>query len=220
MVKVGGGGGVKAEIGCLTQLTYEQEQLDRADFVEWLTSSIKAEFILGKIVHSPAREGHLLATGTMAALIKTFVSKHKLGKVRIEKALVRIGHNDFEPDINFWIEEKCKDWDKEDMFYPAPDFIVEVLPTSTKSLDRGIKYDSHQNHAVAEYWIVDHRKETVEQYENSLQPDGKYGFKLKQTFGVNDTVSCIVLEGLSFSVAVIFNEDLCFSEQEKIIREN
>ncbi len=106
------------------------------------------------------------------------------------------------------------------MFYPAPDFIVEVLSTSTKSRDRGIKYDSHQDHAVAKYQIVDHRKETVEQYENSLQPDGKYGFKLKQTFGINDTVSCIVLEGLSFSVAVIFNEDLCFSEQEKIIREN
>lgn len=156
----------------------------------------------------------------MAALIKTFVSKHKPGKVRTEKALVIISRNDFEPDINFWIEERCKDWDKEDMFYPATDFIVEVLSTSTKSRDRGIKYDSHQSHAVAEYWIVDHRKEAVEQYGNSLQPDGKYGFKLKQTFGINDTVPCIVLEGLSFFVAVIFNEDLCFSEQEKIIREN
>ncbi len=48
MVKVGGGGGVKAEMGCLTQLTDEQEQLDRADFVEWLTPTIKAEFVLGE----------------------------------------------------------------------------------------------------------------------------------------------------------------------------
>lgn len=201
------------------RLAYEEEQRKRAEFIEWLTPSVKAEFILGEIiVHSPAREGHLLVTGTIAALIRTFSGKHKLGKVRVEKAMVRLGRNDFEPDVNFWTTERSKDWSNEDMFYPAPDFVVEVVSTSTESRDRGIKFNSYQDHAVAEYWIVDHRKETIEQYENTLQPNGKYVYNLKQTFENDDTISCIVLEGLSFPVAAIFDEDLCFSEQEKIFR--
>jgi Uma2 family endonuclease len=51
------------------------------------------------------------------------------------------------------------------MHYPAPDFIVEILSPSTEDNDRGVKFVDYAAHGVGEYWIVDPTAETVEQYQ-------------------------------------------------------
>ena len=46
----------------------------------------------------------------------------------------------------------------------APDLVVEVLSKGTTKLDRNDKMKAYKKYGVAEYWIVDYHKKTVEVY--------------------------------------------------------
>ncbi|MEM6395641.1 MAG: Uma2 family endonuclease [Bacteroidota bacterium] len=103
------------------QKALEEEQRKRMEFREWLSPSVKAEFINGEtIIHSPNKRGHLEVSENAHLILSLFVRKRGLGKVSYEKALVEIGRNDFEPDLCFWETEKTKDWDEDTMIHPVP----------------------------------------------------------------------------------------------------
>ena len=79
---------------------YEAEKQKRLTFYDELTEEVKAEFIEGEvIVHSPARNEHIDACGFLFRLLSVYVDKHDLGSVKMEKALIKLSRNDFEPDI-------------------------------------------------------------------------------------------------------------------------
>ncbi len=86
-------------------------------------------------------------------------------------------HN--EPNI-VWGQSKAADFDRKQMKFPAPDFVVEVISPGTEAIDRGIKFDNYAAHSVLEYWIVDPDTETVEQY---VLQDGRYELKIKAQTG-------------------------------------
>lgn len=46
----------------------------------------------------------------------------------------------------------------------APDFVVEILSTSTMKKDMFLKLDKYQNAGVREYWMVDAKKGRVITY--------------------------------------------------------
>ena len=48
--------------------------------------------------------------------------------------------------------------------YPAPELVVEVLSTSTRHRDRGVKMEAYALDGVMEHWLADPVKQTVEQY--------------------------------------------------------
>ena len=48
--------------------------------------------------------------------------------------------------------------------YGAPDLVVEVLSPATRRNDRGRKKDVYEKHGVREYWIIDPKGQSVEQY--------------------------------------------------------
>lgn len=50
------------------------------------------------------------------------------------------------------------------LYYPAPDFVVEVLSKSTEKNDRDIKFADYAAHGVAAYWLVDPLRQQIEQY--------------------------------------------------------
>lgn len=144
---------------------YAVEKEKRQEFYEWLTDEVKAEFIEGEVVvHSPAKNQHIEACGNLYRLISLYVDVNCLGSVKMEKALVKLTRNDFEPDLCFFNKEKSDLFHKQTMFFPAPDLVVGILSDSTESRDRGIKFNDCALHSVAEYWIVDAEKEVVEQY--------------------------------------------------------
>ena len=199
---------------------YESEQRARAEFIEWLTPGVKAEFILGDvIVHSPAEEMHTKTLMNLVKLVGAFVDKKQLGKIRAEKALVRLGRHDFEPDLSFWSSKKTHDWTSDMMFYSTPDFVIEILSKSTENRDRGIKRTTYQDYGVAEYWIVNPMQEVVEQYENVLKRAGIHELQHRATYGISDDIPCIVLAELQLPVEAIFDEAKCFAAQSKILLE-
>lgn len=183
-------------------LFYAEERRRRDAFYETLTDEIKAEFIEGEVViHSPARNKHIDATGFLYRLLSIHVDLNDLGSVKMEKALIKLSRNDFEPDVCFFNRAKTASFQKNTMFFPVPDFVVEVLSDSTEDRDRGVKFKDYALHSVTEYWIVDADAEMIEQY---FLEEGKYRLHVKANDG---SVSSRVISGFRIPVDAVFNKE-------------
>ena len=179
-----------------------QEEAKRNSFYENVRDDEKAEFINGEVIcHSPAKEKHLAVIENLGNILSRFVRKHKVGLIRREKALVKLRRNDFEPDICFFRKEVANNIDPNLMFFPVPDFVVEVLSSSTEKIDRGVKFVDYALNGVKEYWLVDADKRVVEQY--ALEVDS---FVLNEKVQ-HGTIRCKVLEGLEIPLQAIFDKD-------------
>ena len=179
------------------------EQKKRRHFYEIVEENKKMEFINGEIIfHSPVKLQHNNATSLLCVLLKTFVAKYQLGFVGVEKILVSLTRNDYEPDLCFFGKDKSKNFKKKQMQFPAPDFIVEVLSDSTEKYDRETKFQDYAAHGVQEYWIVDADKETVEQY--FLQNE-TYELLLKSNSG---DINSVVLTAFKIPIQAIFDEQV------------
>lgn len=188
------------------------EQVKREKFYNDIDESVKAEFINGEvIVHSPVRRDHNESNKFLLSLIDIYVRQKKLGFVGFEKILVRFTRNDYEPDIVFFKKEKAADFTPEQTIFPVPDFIVEVLSKSTENKDRGIKKNDYQNHGVQEYWIIDPKIRTVEQY---LLEDGQYQLLLKASDG---GIISQAIEGFKIPIQAIFDEEINLQTMQQLM---
>ncbi|MFI5378882.1 MAG: Uma2 family endonuclease [Tepidisphaerales bacterium] len=143
----------------------ESEKLRREEFYENIGDDRKEEFINGEtIVHSPVRLSHDNVSGAIYGLLRAHVKRHASGYVGHEKLLICLTRNDYEPDICFFCKDKAAAFTDDQMKFPAPDFVVEVLSPSTQQTDRTTKFDDYAVHTVSEYWIVDADAQTIEQY--------------------------------------------------------
>ena len=183
------------EILQLAQQKLAEEAERRLLFYNEITEQEKAEFIMGEIiVHSPVRIEHNEATIFLVALLNTYTRIHKLGKVGMEKILIRLTRNDYEPDICFFGKEKAANIKPRQTIFPAPDFVVEVLSDSTEKRDRGIKFLDYAAHQVPEYWIIDAEEGFVEQY---ILKNGEYNLYQKLHEG---EIESAVIEGFRIPV--------------------
>ncbi|MGI8884113.1 MAG: Uma2 family endonuclease [Pyrinomonadaceae bacterium] len=179
------------------------EQKKRRHFYEIVEENKKMEFINGEIIfHSPVKLQHNRSTTLLAKLLDTFVIKHKLGVVGVEKLLISLTRNDYEPDLCFFGKEKSINFKKKQMQFPAPDFVVEVLSDSTEKYDRETKFQDYAAHGIQEYWIIDAEKETVEQY--FLQNEA-YDLLLKAKDG---KIESVVLPNFKIPIQAIFDEQI------------
>ncbi len=177
------------------------EQQQRRHFYEIVEENRKMEFINGEIVfHSPVKLQHNRATKLLCKLLDTFVTKNQLGFVGIEKIMISLTRNDYEPDVCFFGNEKAKHFTANQMKFPAPDLVVEVLSNSTAEKDRTTKFDDYAAHGIREYWIIEPEKETVEQY--SLQNE-RYELLLKARDGA---IESIVLNDFKIPIRAIFDD--------------
>ena len=178
----------------------QAETLARNRFYNEMTDGEKVEFIDGEIVmHSPARNGHLIAKLDLMQLLNAYVKVHHLGEVRDEKCLCVFPRNDYEPDIVFFSPEKSKNFQRDTMKFPIPDFVVEILSDSTEGRDRGVKFEDFEAHGVEEYWIIDAEKQIVEQY---LNENGTFQLQLKSGSG---EITSRVIAGFCIPIRAIFD---------------
>ena len=190
------------------QVRLVDEKIRREDFRQWVTDEVKAEFINGSIVmHSPAAEDHNEATGHLYRVTSFFADIYKLGKVRVEMALIGMTRNDYEPDIAFWRKETADRFQPSMNVYPIPDLVIEVLSPGSENINRDtrIKFADYAAHLIPEYWIVDPRKKTVEQYFLSDTQTGIYELYKKAT--LSDQIESRSLRGFSISVKAIFDAE-------------
>jgi Uma2 family endonuclease len=149
-----------------TEMRVEAQR--RNEFYELIHENVKAEFINGSIVyHSPVMRRHWKVSMRVSKLLATHVDDNDLGEVGVEKVMISLTRNDYEPDIVFFSKEKSRLFTKEQMHFPAPDLVVEILSDSAEKNDRSIKFRDYASHGVKEYWIIDADKNTIEQYINT-----------------------------------------------------
>ncbi len=177
------------------------EQKKRRHFYKIVEENKKMEFINGEIIfHSPVKLQHNSATKLLCGLLNAFVIKHKLGFVGIEKIMVSLTRNDYEPDICFFGNEKAKIFTAKQVQFPAPDFVVEVLSDSTAKNDRETKFQDYAAHGVTEYWIIDAERKTVEQY---FLRNEQYELLVKAKDG---EIESVVLPNFKIPIQAIFDE--------------
>lgn len=177
----------------------KEENEKRTAFYELIHENMKAEFINGNIVyHSPVMRRHWRVSMKLSKLLSTFVDDNKLGEVGVEKVMISLTRNDYEPDIVFFSKEKSDLFTPKQMHFPAPDLAVEILSDSTEKNDRNIKFNDYASHGVKEYWIVDADKNTLEQYVNN---DGEFVLVQNHTEGVLTTET---IKNFTLDVAAAF----------------
>lgn len=175
------------------------EQKKRKEFYSMIEDERKMEFINGEIYfQSPAKLRHTEAVSNLVALLRSFVLKNGLGIVGSEKMLISLTRNDYEPDICFFPSAIAKNFTQDQMQFPTPAMIVEVLSESTQRHDRKIKFDDYASHGVTEYWIVDPAAETIEQYELS---GDEYQLLLKSSHGLIESTA---ISGFVIPIEAIF----------------
>lgn len=178
----------------------EQEAQRRQAFYAQIQEGEKVEFINGEvIVHSPVKLRHTAANKRLLVLLDAHVQRHDLGFVGMEKMMISLTRNDYEPDICFFDKAKADQFTPDQMRFPAPDFIVEVLSESTQANDRGVKFDDYAAHGVGEYWLIDPETETAEQYR--LQGHS-YELIMKAKTGLLES---FVVAGFTIPVRAIFD---------------
>lgn len=187
-----------------------REREKRIQFYNDITEQEKVEFINGEIVvHSPAKKRHNTASLLLAQLLNIYSAKHNLGFVGIEKIMITLTRNDYEPDICFFKKEKSQHFTEDQILFPAPDLVIEILSDSTEDRDRGVKFKDYQAHKIQEYWIIDPEKQTLEQYNLN---ENAYDLIFKSSEG---SVKSFVIDGFQIPVRAIFDE----AENLKAIRD-
>jgi Uma2 family endonuclease len=185
------------------QIRLEAEKAVRQHFYATIDENTKMEFINGQIIfQSPVKKMHNDATGNLYMLIKLYCSKHDLGWAGVEKVLVSLTRNDYEPDICFWKKARAEHFTEDQMQFPAPDLAVEVLSPKTAKTDRTTKYVDYEAHGVLEYWLVDPKKKQVEQF---ILINGQYYLRFK---GSEGDIQSEAIEGFSIDVKAIFDNSL------------
>ncbi len=181
------------------QEIWQIEQEKRHNFWKNIDESQKAEFINGEGVYdSPIYAKHWLASSNILTELLPHVKKNKLGKVGVEKVMIRCSRNDYEPDICFWTKEKSENFSQKQSAFPPPDFVIEILSKSTEERDRGIKFEDYALHGVQEYWIVDTDRQSIEQYFL-----GDTQFELHKVFS-EGSIESKIITGFRIAVKEIF----------------
>lgn len=177
----------------------DEESKRREKFYETMDEQRKVEFINGEIImHSPVKIEHNTATVLISRLLGTYIDEHDLGMIGVEKLMITLTRNDYEPDVCYFTKERADEFEEGMMKFPAPDFIVEVLSPSTEDRDRGVKFEDYEAHGVREYWIADPKRKTIEQYKLVR---GKYTLIQKSGSG---TVKSFTVKGFAMPVRAAF----------------
>jgi Uma2 family endonuclease len=146
----------------------------------------------------------------MSAVLEPFIRSPKLPLyvaelnqlLAAEQAARERFRNDFEPDIVFYRAEKAAAFRREEIIFPPPDLVVEVLAETTEARDRGVKMEDYAAHGVREYWLVDPDREFIEQYD--LQGE-RYALRAKQADG---TLQSRIVPGFAVPVRAVFDRAL------------
>lgn len=181
------------------KILHENNQ-KRIDFYNKIKESDKAEYVNGEaIFHSPVKARHALVSSNLSYLINHHIkSKNIGGRLYIDSVMIELTRNSYEPDLCFFRKEIADKFKDDQMLFPAPDFVVEILSPSTENIDREIKYRDYAQHGVKEYWIIDPERQTIEQYQLK---NTEYELQVKLNKGL---IESKVIEGFQADLADIF----------------
>jgi Uma2 family endonuclease len=197
----------------------EAEKKRRHEFREWITPEIKAEFINGvTIIHSPTKRRHWKVTDLLSRLVSFYADIKKLGTVGVEKVMISLTRNDYEPDLVFFAKEKSDLFTDDQVLFPAPNFVVEILSKKTAPKDKGVKKQDYAAHGIPEYWIIDPVSQQIQQYVLVLPDDKQYA--PPRVFTIDEMIESRVIQGFSIPVRAIFENQANVEALKQLLKIN
>ncbi|MDR1205160.1 MAG: Uma2 family endonuclease [Peptococcaceae bacterium] len=166
---------------------------------EFLTSKYyKAggwELCRGELVAmSPARAVHEEVVVNLTTMFKTLLGK---GRCRVFGSNVglRLWEDDswLSPDVSVCCDDSMI---KDGWFLKIPELVAEVLSRSTKAYDMVQKREIYKAYGAKEYWMVDIDEQWI-LVEN-------FALNKKIYYGLGETVSSFLLDGIRFPVSELF----------------
>lgn len=97
-----------------------------------------------------------------------------------------------EPDVIVTCDKKKLD---NKGYHGAPDLVIEVSSSSTRSRDCLLKLRKYQAAGVREYWIIDQERDQIDVYRFETESVEKYSF--------DDKVTTNVCEGLTVDFSIM-----------------
>ena len=170
--------------------------LERVDFEEGYIYELINGIIMRRA--SPHAE-HQNAVLNIAAVMRAFVLEKQLGKCYI--APLDVVFDDFDliqPDVMFISKERLGIVSK--FVDGAPELVVEVLSQGSIKMDRNDKMKAYRQNGVAEYWIVDYQKKTIEVY---VLINGDYD--MVSFADETGEIESVLLQGLKINLSTIFD---------------
>lgn len=141
-------------------------RMTEEEFVAWCDDNTHAEWVDGEVIFMPPISGeHDELGGWLHILVRLFVERRSLGKVRGPEFMVRLPKQRRRrvPDLLFIANDHL------DRIGPkhvegAPDLCLEIVSPESQSRDRREKYLEYEKAGVREYWIVDPLSRSLEAY--------------------------------------------------------
>ncbi len=152
----------------------------------------RAELIDGKLYYmAPPNRRHQKLVAQLTKILGQYIDLHH-GECEIYPAPFAVNldaenKNWVEPDISVICDKRKLD---DRGCTGAPDFIIEIVSSSSRRMDYTIKNFLYSNAGVREYWIIDPLKEctTVYRYEEDAAPT-IFPFESDITVGIYQTLS-------------------------------
>jgi Uma2 family endonuclease len=142
-------------------------RMTEEEFVDWYDEDVKAEWVDGEVIlMAPASGEHVDLGGWLYMLLRLFVERRDLGKIRGPEFMIRLAKRPSRrvPDILFVAKDRLHLL-KPNHLEGAPDLCLEIVSPDSQSRDRRDKYQEYEKAGVREYWIIDPLSRTLEAYE-------------------------------------------------------
>lgn len=145
---------------------------------------------------------HQRVISNLFTLFALFLEKNPIGEILTDMGVILSKFSAVIPDLVVFLNETSDTIITGDRLTGPTDLVIEVISSGSANSrrDRVDKLRLYSKHEVPEYWIVDPRKLTVEQYVS----DGS-SLKLKQTLKrEEERLSSTAIPGFSCLLSQIF----------------
>lgn len=169
----------------------QKEETYTVDDIYSLPAGERAELIDGKIYYmSPPSTRHQMLVMDLSYQIKDYIERNK-GECEVFPApfAVFLNENDrnyVEPDISVICDKKKI---TERGCNGSPDWIIEVVSSSSRQMDYFKKLFRYRAAGVREYWVVDPEKKIVTVYNFEQDRMDEYCFGLEVPVGIYNALT-------------------------------
>jgi len=151
-----------------------------------------------KVVPSPGTS-HQRVSGRLEFLLRDFVRHNRLGEIfDAPYDVVLSEENVLQPDILFVSQEHSEKITERNL-QGAPDLLIEIISPASEYQDREIKRKLYAKFGVAEYWLVDPDKKTIE-----VASLGESGLETIAVYQENSSLESPLLRQLSLKLSEVF----------------
>jgi Uma2 family endonuclease len=118
------------------------------------------------------------------------------GWVILDEPELHLGHDILVPDLAGWRRERAPVIDDAAYFDTAPDWVCEILSSSTARIDRSIKLPIYFRQHVQHVWLIDPSAQTLEVLVRADQ-----GWLLRHVFTQSEMVRAPPFEAIELALS-------------------